>query len=345
MSDLPRTIANEEELEAALTRPTEALVKFIPHVRSPLVVLGAGGKMGPTLAILAKNAAEEAGHRLEVIAVSRFSDAAARRALEEKGVKTISGDLLDRHVVEGLPDSENVIYLVGMKFGTSTDPSSTWAMNTVVPARVAERYMRAQIAALSSGNVYPQSAVSAGGSMETDALTPLGEYANSVVGRERVFEYFSRRNGTPVAMLRLFYAVELRYGVLVDIAQKVWAGEAIDLTSGNFNCIWQGDANEMIIRALDLAASPMAVRNLCRAEVFSTRETALRFVELLGRPANFIGKESATVLLGNAKKICEELGDPPTSVETMMELIAHWVKRGGRSLGRPTHFETRDGKY
>jgi nucleoside-diphosphate-sugar epimerase len=310
-----------------------------------LIVLGAGGKMGPTLAILAKHAAEEAGHRLEVIAVSRFSDAAARRSLEEKGVKTISGDLLDRRVVESLPDAENIIYLVGMKFGTSTDPSSTWAMNTVVPARVAERYPRARIVALSTGNVYPLSAVSGGGSAETDALTPLGEYANSAVGRERVFEYFSKRNGTAVAMLRLFYAVELRYGVLVDIAQKVFAGEPIDLASGNFNCIWQGDANEMIIRALDLASSPMAVRNLCRPEIFSTRQTALRLGELLGRELNFVGVESATALLGNAKKICGELGEPRTNVETMMRLIADWVKHGGRSLGKPTHFETRDGKY
>ena len=345
MSDLPRTITNETELESALTEPGEALVRFIPRVRSPLVVLGAGGKMGPTLAVLAKHAAEEAGHRLEVIAVSRFSDATARDSLEKKGVKTISGDLLERRVVEALPDAENIIYLVGMKFGTSTDPSSTWAMNTVVPARVAERYPRARIVALSTGNVYPFSAVPAGGSVETDALTPLGEYANSAVGRERVFEYFSRCNGTPIAMLRLFYAVELRYGVLVDIAQKVFAGEPIDLASGNFNCIWQGDANEMILRALDLASSPMVAWNLCRPEIFSTREAALQFGELLELKPEFVGTESATALLGNAKKICSELGEPRTNVETMMRLIADWVKRGGRSLGKPTHFETRDGKY
>jgi nucleoside-diphosphate-sugar epimerase len=345
MSDLPRTITNEAELESALTEPGEALVRFIPRVRSPLVVLGAGGKMGPTLAVLAKHAAEEAGHRLEVIAVSRFSDAAARDSLEKKGVKTISGDLLERRVVEALPDAENIIYLVGMKFGTSSDPSSTWAMNTVVPARVAERYPRARIVALSTGNVYPLSAVAAGGSVETDALTPLGEYANSAVGRERVFEYFSRRNGTPIAMLRLFYAVELRYGVLVDIAQKIFSGEPIDLASGNFNCIWQGDANEMILRALELASSPMGAWNLCRPEIFSTREAALRFGELLERKPEFVGTESATALLGNAKRICSELGEPRTSVETMMRLIADWMKRGGRSLGKPTHFETRDGKY
>jgi uncharacterized protein YbjT (DUF2867 family) len=345
MSDLPRSIASESELESVLTEPSEALVRFIPRVRSPLLVLGAGGKMGPTLAILAKRAAEEAGHRLEVIAVSRFSDAAARSALESQGVKTISGDLLERSVVEKLPDAENLIYLVGMKFGTSTDPSSTWAMNTVVPASVAERFPRARIVALSTGNVYPLSQVSAGGSVESDPLTPLGEYANSAVGRERVFEYFSRRNGTSIAMMRLFYAVELRYGVLVDIAQKIFAGEPIDLSSGNFNCIWQGDANEMILRSLHLASSPMVVRNLCRPEVFSTRETASKLGALLGREPKFVGTENSTALLGNAKKLCQELGEPRTSFETMMRLIADWVQRGGRSLGKPTHFETRDGKY
>jgi hypothetical protein len=321
------------------------LVEFVLRLRSPLLVLGAGGKMGPTLAILAKRAAEEAGHRLEVIAVSRFGNAAARRSLEEHGVRTISADLLERAALENLPESENVVYLVGMKFGTADKPATTWAMNTVAPARVAERYPRAKIVALSSGNVYPLSAVSAGGAMESDALTPLGEYANSVIGRERVFEYFSARNGTAVAMLRLFYAVELRYGVLVDIAQKVWTGEPIDLASGHFNCIWQGDANEMILRAFDLAASPMAVRNLCRPEIFSTRVTALRFGELLEREPEFVGEESATALLGNAKKLCGELGEPAMRVEVMMPMIADWVKRGGRNLGKPTHFETRDGKY
>jgi nucleoside-diphosphate-sugar epimerase len=345
MSDALPSIANEADLESVLTEPSDALIRFIPRVKSPLLVLGAGGKMGPTLAILAKRAAEAAGQNLDVIAVSRFSDRAAREALEEKGVKTIGADLLDRSAVENLPGAENLIYLVGMKFGTSTDPSSTWAMNTVVPARVAERFPGARIVALSTGNVYPLSAVNAGGSNECDALTPFGEYANSAVGRERVFEYFCKRNGTRVAMLRLFYAVELRYGVLVDIAQKVFADEAIDLVSGNFNCIWQGDANEMILRALDLAGSPMAVRNLCRPEIFSTRDAATRFGSLLDREPKFVGNESATALLGNARRICEELGEPPVRLEAMMQWIADWVKRGGRTLGKPTHFETRDGKY
>lgn len=345
MSDTPRTISTEAELDSLLTEPSDALVKFIPRVRSPLLILGAGGKMGPSLALLARRAAEEAGHRLEVIAVSRFSHKAARGSLEDHGVKTISADLLERPAVENLPDADNIIYLVGMKFGASDNPSTTWAMNTVVPARIAERYPRARIVALSSGNVYPMSPVSARGSVETEALTPLGEYANSVIGRERVFEYFSRRNGTPIAMLRLFYAVELRYGVLVDIATKVYSGEPIDLTSGHFNCIWQGDANDMILRSLDLAASPIAVRNLCRREIFSTRETALGFGQLFNRRPEFVGAESPTALLGNATQLCNELGEPSMHVDSLMPMIADWVKRGGRNLGRPTHFETRDGRY
>jgi nucleoside-diphosphate-sugar epimerase len=340
-----RTIQTEAQLESVLTEPGPALIQFIPRVRSPLIVLGAGGKMGPTLAILAKRAAEAATHPLQVIAVSRFNDPAARDSLEKQGVKTISGDLLDRSVVQDLPSADNLIYLVGMKFGTSNDPSSTWAMNTVVPARVAERYPRARIVALSSGNVYPPSPVSAGGSLEMHPLTPLGEYANSVVGRERVFEYFSRRNSTPIAMLRLFYAVELRYGVLVDIAQKVFANEPIDLAAGYFNCIWQHDANDMILRALDLASSPMTVRNLCRAEIFSTREVAAKFGKVFNREPKFVHAENSTALLGNAKALCRELGDPQTNLDIMVELIAAWVAKGGRNLGKPTHFETRDGKY
>jgi nucleoside-diphosphate-sugar epimerase len=181
--------------------------------------------------------------------------------------------------------------------------------------------------------------------MENAALTPLGEYANSAVGRERVFEYFSRRNRTPIVMLRLFYAVELRYGVLVDIAQKVFAGEPIELAAGYFNCIWQGDANEMIIRSLDLTSSPMAVRNLCRPTIFSVREVAMKFGEMFGREPKLIGSESTTALLGNAEKICGELGTPGVELSQMLNWIAHWLQHGGRSLGKPTHFETRDGKY
>lgn len=338
-------IKSEEELDAVLTQPSPQLVKFIRGVSSPLVILGAGGKMGPTLAVLAKRAAQEAGHSLDVIAVSRFSGAGSRDWLERFNIRTIAADILDRSAVEALPDSENLIYLVGQKFGTQTDPSTTWAMNVVAPARVCERYPKARIVALSTGNVYPLSDVTAGGSVEDDPLTPIGEYANSAVGRERVFEFFSKRNGARVVMLRLFYAVELRYGALVDIAQKVIAGNPVDLTTGYFNCIWQGDANEMALRALELAASPMAARNLCRPEVFSVRNVATSLAALMGRDIRFTGVESDTALLGNASRICEELGRPPMEMNKMLDWIAPWVAAGGKNLGKPTHFETRDGRY
>lgn len=342
---LPAIIESEEQLDELLTRPNAALVEFIKSVSSPLLVLGAGGKMGPSLSILAKRAAEEAKHRLEVIAVSRFSDKNAQKALKLRGIKTISSDLLDSSAVRKLPDAANIIYLVGLKFGTAENPSATWAMNTIVPARVMERHPGVRVVALSTGNVYPLSAVTRGGSTENDRLTPLGEYANAAVARERIFEFYSRQNKTPVALLRLFYAVELRYGVLVDIARKVHSGEPIELSNGFFNCIWQGDANDMAIRALSLAAARPTAWNLCRPEMFSLKAIATRLGELLDRAPNFSATEAPTALLGNSDKLSAKLGGPSVPLDQMLRWIAHWVKQGGRNLGKPTHFEVRDGNY
>jgi hypothetical protein len=343
-TDFPESVQTEPEVEDLLTRPG-VLVDSIATITSPLIILGAGGKMGPTLAVMARRAAIAAGHDLKIVAVSRFGDTLSRQWLEKQGVTTIPSDLLDARALRELPDTANIIYLVGQKFGTTNNPAATWAMNTVPPARVAERYPRARIVALSTGNVYPLSEAGRGGSLETDPLTPLGEYPNAAVGRERVFEYFSTRNGTPLALIRLFYAVELRYGVLVDIARKVYGGEAIQLDNGYFNCIWQGDANEMILRALALAESPPTVWNLCRPEIFSVREVATRLGELLGRNPQFTGAETKTALLGNSARLCAALGPPPTPLDTMLRWIAHWVNMGGRNLGKPTHFEVRDGNY
>jgi nucleoside-diphosphate-sugar epimerase len=218
-------------------------------------------------------------------------------------------------------------------------------MNTIVPARVVERYPRSRIVALSTGNVYPLSEVSRDGSLETDPLTPLGEYANAAVGRERIFEFYSRDRATPVSLLRLFYAVELRYGILVDIARKVHAGEPIEMANGYFNCIWQGDANDLVLRTLSLVSSPPSAWNLCRPEIFSVRVIASRFGELLGRAPQLTGTEAPTALLGNSARLCAKLGPPSVPLETMLGWIALWVKQGGRNLGRPTHFDVRDGKY
>lgn len=343
---LPDSISSQDELDALLTRPSAQLVRSIREVSSPLVIIGAGGKMGPTLAVMARRAAEAAGCALDIIAVSRFdSTAPARDWLERRGVRPVSCDLLAANSLAQLPDSQNVLYLVGQKFGTSKSPATTWAVNTVAPARVAERYSKARLVALSTGNVYPPSPVSDQGSLESDALTPLGEYANSTVGRERILEFYSHRDGFPLALLRLCYAVELRYGVLLDIAQKVHAGEAIDLSNGLFNCIWQGDASDMILRSFPLAGCPATVWNLCRPEVFSVRDVAMQFGELLARPPQFAGSESPNALLCNARRLCAQLGEPATPLASILRWIADWVRRGGRTLGKPTGFEVRDGKY
>lgn len=344
-NDLPEYLRTESELDGLLTRPASALVESIRAVSSPLLLLGAGGKMGPTLAVLARRAAEEARHALEVIAVSRFSNPAARQWLEEKGIKTLALDLLDSRSFEQLPEAGNILYLAGTKFGTEANPSATWAINTIPPSRLSERYPRARIVALSTGNVYPLSEVNRGGSLEADALTPFGEYANAAVARERVFEYYSRRHGTSIALLRLYYAVELRYGVLVDIARQILAGAPVPLATGYFNCIWQGDANEMILRALALTASPPSVWNLCRPEIFSVRAIATRLGELLDRPVTFDGTEAPTALLGNASKLRTRLGQPSLPIDTVLRWTAYWIQHSGRNFGKPTHFEQRDGKY
>jgi nucleoside-diphosphate-sugar epimerase len=342
---LPERIQTEAELEEHLTRPRPALVEFIRELSSPLLVLGAGGKMGPTLAVLAKRAADLAGHPIEVIAVSRFSDKQSRHWLESRGVSTHSADLLERKEVARLPDAAQVIFLVGLKFGTSSNPSLTWASNTLVPAHVMEHYAGARLVALSTGNVYPLVPADGDAAREECPLTPLGEYANAAIARERIFEYFSRKNRTPVSILRLNYATELRYGVLVDIARKIFANEPIELANGFFNCIWQRDANEMILRSLALAACPAEPWNLTSPAKLSVREIAGRLGELLGVQPKLTGQESPTALLSDSRKLCTALGDPPTPLAAMLRWTAHWVKSGGRSLEKPTHFEVRDGRY
>lgn len=344
-SDLPEIIRDETELDEVLSRPRPELVDFIRSLSSPLVILGAGGKMGPTLAVLAKRAARAAGHALEVVAVSRFSSDHARRWLEAHAISTVSADLLDRDAVSKLPETDNVVYLVGVKFGTSLNPALTWAANTLAPAHAMERYPAARFVALSTGNVYPQVPVGSGGARETDPLTPLGEYANSAVARERLFEFFAAKNGTRVALIRLNYAVELRYGVLADIARKVWTGEPVNLSNAFFNCIWQRDANAMILRALALASSPAAAWNLTGPARLRVRELAEQFGALLGKEPGFTGRESQSALLSDPAKLCGVLGEPPTPLERVLRWTAHWVRQGGRSLNKPTHFEVTDGRY
>jgi len=344
-TEFPDRIENEADLDELLTRPNARLIEAVKSLASPLLVLGAGGKMGPTLAVLAKRAAEIAGRDLQVVAVSRFSNAAARQWLEERGIRTIAADLLCRDEVRQLPDSANVLHLVGLKFGTQTNPSMTWAVNTIAPALVAERYARARLVVLSTGNVYPLRAVTDGGAAEDSPLTPVGEYANAAVARERILEYLSQRNQTPMTILRLSYAVEMRYGVLLDIALRVHAGQPVDLTTGYLNCLWQGDANDMILRSFPLAATPPRPLNLTGPEVLSVRSLASQFAAQLGREVTFSGAEAPTALLSNTGQMQQRLGMPATPLDAVIRWIVHWVKAGGRILGKPTHFEVRDGKY
>ena len=301
--------------------------------------------MGPSLCVLAKRAAESAGTSVNVVAISRFSNEETRSWLEAQGVRTLSCDLMDRGAVAGLPDAENVVYLVGLKFGTQDDPARTWAVNTLIPAFVAERYARARIVALSTGNVYPQVPVGGGGSVESDALTPLGEYANAAVARERIFEYFSGRHGTPATLIRLNYAVELRYGVLVDIAQMVWRGDPVDVTVGHLNCIWQGDANDMILRALRLAECPPTAVNLTGIQQLSVHDLAGRLGELMDRPVQVTGTEGPAALLSNTTRMQRLLDTPPTTIDRMLEWTADWIRSGGATLDKPTHFQVSDGQY
>jgi nucleoside-diphosphate-sugar epimerase len=283
--------------------------------------------------------------RSKVIAVSRFSDPASRDWLHSRGVETVAADLLDHRAVAKLPNSPNVVYLVGMKFGTSQSPSLTWATNTVAPMLAAERYAGARMVALSTGNVYPMMPIDSTGSRETDPLTPLGEYANAAVARERVFEYFSIRDHSPLALIRLNYAHDLRYGVISDLAQRIANGQPIDLTMGHFNAIWQGDANELILRALSHCGTPPAALNLTSPEIYRVRDVAEQLAKRLGVPVEFTGSEAETALLSDATRLVEQLGRPKVGISKLIEWIADWTRRGGRTLGKPTGFETRDGKF
>ncbi|HZT44046.1 MAG TPA: NAD-dependent epimerase/dehydratase family protein [Chthonomonadaceae bacterium] len=337
--------ANEEELEERLSCPTVGVTETLARLDGDVMVLGAGGKMGPTLARMVRRGFEAAGKKQRVLAVARFSDPAVAARLQAQGVETGRCDLLDRQAVQQLPDVPNVIFMAGYKFGSSADPERTWAMNVLVPAFVAERFAGARIVAFSSGCVYPYTPVRQGGSRETDPLDPVGEYATTCVGRERVFTYFSQQNGTPLVLFRLNYAVDLRYGVLTDVAQKVMSGTPIDLTMGYANVIWQGDANAWAIQCLQQTANPPFILNATGPEIVSIRALAERFGEILGRAPVFTGEESGTALLSNASKAHALFGAPQVSLNRLTQWTAAWLTQGGRTLGKPTHFEVRDGNY
>jgi len=339
------SIQDVTQLEALLSEPTDGVVRTLGTLDGDIVVLGVAGKMGPALARMAKRASEMAGVKRRVIGISRFSSSSLKDQLQTYGVETIQCDLLDPGSLAKLPDAANVIFMAGMKFGSTGQEWLTWAINTYLPGLVAGRYRDSRIAVFSTGNVYGLSPIAGGGSREEDALNPSGEYAMSCLGRERIFEHFSRTNKTKMTILRLNYASELRYGVLVDIAQRVNAEQAVLLSMGYLNTIWQADACAMSLESLRCASSPPNIINITGPELLSVRSIAEEFGKRLGKPARFEGTESGDALLSNARKSYELFGRPCVSTAQMIDWIADWVRKGETTLAKPTHFEERVGHF
>lgn len=336
---------NIADLEAKLAEPSEALIKALAKVNGDIVLLGVGGKMGPSLARLAVNAIREGGLNKRVIGISRFGSGDARRELDEAGVETISCNLLNDEELNSLPKADNVIYMAGNKFGTTGREHFTWAMNTYLPGRVAQKYKDSRIVVFSSGNIYPFLPVSGGGADESITPEPLGEYAQSCLGRERIFEYHSHKNGTPMVMYRLNYAIDMRYGVLLELAKSINEGRAINLTMGYANVIWQGDANSMALRCLTACTNPPSIMNITGPETMSIRWAANQFAIRLGKEAIFEGKESDTALLNNASKSHQSFGYPSVSLLQMIDWTTEWIQQGGATWNKPTHFQERKGKF
>jgi dTDP-4-dehydrorhamnose reductase len=339
------SIQNIEDLEDLLSLPTPETVEAMGKLRGDIVILGVGGKMGPTLARMAKRASDLSGVSRRVIGVSRFSSATLPEHLRSWGVEIHSCDLLDRSAYSELPDVANVVHMAGMKFGSTNQEARTWAMNAFLPGMVSERYRDSRIAVFSTGNIYGLSPAKLGGSLETDELRPVGDYAMSCLGRERIFEHFSRTLQIPMSIIRLNYATELRYGVLLDIAERVLAGVPVSLHMGHLNSIWQADAAAMSLQSLLHASSPPFVINIAGPELLSVRRIATDFAQRFNKDVSFEGVESGDAILSNAQKSFQLFGYPTISVNQMMAWIADWVLRGGEKLGKPTHFEVRSGNF
>ena len=328
-------------LEEALSRPSQALVDTLATVPGDIMVLGVGGKMGPTLARMAKRAAPGK----KVLGVARFSEAGLRERLQAQGIGCIEADLLSRDAIAALPDAANIVFMAGRKFGSTGSEWLTWAMNAHVPALVAERFRSSRIVAFSTACVYPFVGTGTGGAAEDVPPTaPSGEYANSCVARERMFEHFSHQHRTPGRLIRLSYAIDMRYGVLHDVARKVLQRETIDLAMGHANVIWQGEANDWTLRSLAHCGTPTSPLNLSGPKV-SIREVAKELGRRLGIEPVLAGQEAPTAWLVDSSQAFKLFGPPQVSLATMLDWTADWVKRGGASLGKPTHYEARDGKY
>lgn len=338
-------IDSVDDLEDFLSTPSEALVREISLIAGDILILGVGGKMGPSLAKLAKRAIQAAGIDKRIIGVSRFSETGLREELQKEGIETIAIDLLDDRQLQSLPEVENIIYMAGKKFGTTGQEHFTWAMNTYLPGRVGEKFKNSRIVVFSSGNTYPFVSYGSGGADEEVVPDPKGEYAQSCLGRERVFQYFSHLHHIPMVLYRLNYAVDLRYGNLLEIAQMVQENREIDLSNGHMNVIWQGDANEIALRSLLICTTPPRILNVTGPETISIRWVANQMGMLLGKTPRFTQEEEPDTLLSNASLSHRLFGYPKVSLGEMIEMTAHWVKNGGETLNKPTHFQERTGKF
>ncbi len=334
-----------EEIDDFLARPTAGAVKAVQENPGDILVAGAGGKMGVTMSLMTALALKESGSSRRVIAVSRFSDPVVLNRLKAAGVETISADLLDQTAVDALPKAANVIFMAGQKFGTSASPDSTWAMNTLAPARMMEKYRDSKFVVFSTGCVYPFAWIAKGGSRERDATRQVGDYPNSAIGREQIVTHFSKQNGTCATLFRLNYAIDFRYGILLDIAQKVLAGEPVDVTMGHVNVIWQGDACARALQSLGLATSPPCAINVTGPETVSVRFLAARFGEIFGKEPLLTGQEAETAWLSDAGESFRLWGYPSVTLAQMIEWVAAWLMAGGDTFGKPTHFEVRDGRF
>jgi hypothetical protein len=344
---LPKSApANSEQLDELLSRPSPRVLRTLQEVPGDILILGVSGKMGPTLALMIRRACDMIGQtNRRVIGAARFTNPVVIETLQRHRVEAISCDILDRQNLQHLPEAPNIIYMAGRKFGTSAAPEQTWAMNTIAPYLVAERYPSSRIVAFSTGCVYPLVPVSSGGSTEKDATDPIGDYSYSCVGRERIFAHCSLRNGTPTVLFRLNYAIDLRYGVLLDIAKKVASCAPIDVAMGHVNVIWQGDANANAIQSLEHAETPAFPINVTGPETVSVTWLANEFGKLLNREVRLIGREAETALLSNASKSFGLFGYPNVPLNTMIEWTAQWLLQSGDVLNLPTHYDARDGSY
>jgi nucleoside-diphosphate-sugar epimerase len=340
MPDLPEVIRDEEQLDEVMTRPWPSVVDFLRDIDGDILVLGAGGKIGPTLVRMLSRAVAASGARRDVIPVVRRPP-----DTPVPGVRSITCDLMVPEAVAALPRAPNVFFLAGRKFGSTGNEPLTWATNVIVPYHVARIFTESRIVAFSTGGVYPIMDVETGGATEQTPPEPLGEYSMSCLGRERMFDYFSQTAGERVVHIRLNYAVEMRYGVLVDIATKVWRGEPLDVTTGWANVIWQGDVANYAILALQMATSPAQPLNITGPGMISIRDTAETFGRLLGRKPIITGKENGLAYVSSAGRSHSMFGMPQVPLERVIQWTADWVRRGGRNLGKPTHFEVQDGKY